>query len=170
MYLLDRDGYLLDSNVLIDAATRYYPFDVFPGLWEWLDQLIDGGEVASVDMVFQELTRRQDALSQWAKARQKAFVRPNGDSAGPLRLVGDWVMHPDRIYSAAARREFLAVADHQLVALALQHRAVIVTSEEPAPRSGKRVKIPDACRELGVECISFPQLLNRMRPRFVLPP
>lgn len=47
------DVYLLDSNVLIDAAYRYYPFDVFPGLWEWLDQLIDEGEVASVDMVFQ---------------------------------------------------------------------------------------------------------------------
>ena len=33
------EAYLLDANVFIEAAPRYYAFDVVPGSWAGLEQL-----------------------------------------------------------------------------------------------------------------------------------
>ena len=38
-------NYLLDSNILIEAHKRYYPFDVVPGFWDVLLDLHDGKRV-----------------------------------------------------------------------------------------------------------------------------
>ena len=59
-------------------------------------------------------------------------------------------MHPDRLYSAAAREEFLGIADYLLVAQAHALGAEVVTFELPAPNSRRRILIPDACNAIRV--------------------
>ena len=57
-------------------------------------------------------------------------------------------------YEAPAVSEFQRVADSWIVAHALAHGWVVVTHEKSAPRAKKRIKIPDACVALGVECLN----------------
>jgi hypothetical protein len=64
---------------------------------------------------------------------------------------------------------FLQVADYYLVAHALAHGHTVVTHEVPAP-SRKRIKIPNACIDLGVKCMTPYEMLRVERARFVLGP
>ena len=48
--------YLLDANVFIQAKRFHYPFDIFPGYWEWLDREMEDGSVFSIVPIYDELT------------------------------------------------------------------------------------------------------------------
>ena len=55
-------------------------------------------------------------------------------------------------YTQAALSAFAAdAADYLLVAFGAAYNFTVVTNERPAPKSRKRVKIPDACDALGVK-------------------
>lgn len=47
-----------------------YPFDVFPGFWEWLDKEQSKGIITSIKPIFKELSAGNDDLSQWSKDRK----------------------------------------------------------------------------------------------------
>ena len=49
--------YVLDANVFIEAAHRYYAFDLAPRFWESLEHHAANGRVRSIDRVRQELER-----------------------------------------------------------------------------------------------------------------
>lgn len=64
-------GYLLDTNVFIDAKDNYYRPDVCPGYWRWLELGSDQGMVYSVAAVMEELRKRDDDLAKWAKGTEE---------------------------------------------------------------------------------------------------
>lgn len=43
--------YVLDANVFIEAARRYYAFDLAPRFWESLEHHAANGRVRSIDRV-----------------------------------------------------------------------------------------------------------------------
>lgn len=43
--------YLLDANVFIEAARRYYAFDLVPSFWNKLVSLASNGDILSIDRV-----------------------------------------------------------------------------------------------------------------------
>jgi Domain of unknown function (DUF4411) len=61
----DDAPYVLDANVFIEAARRYYAFDLAPRFWESLAHHAASGRVRSIDRVKQELERGKDELAQW---------------------------------------------------------------------------------------------------------
>ncbi len=63
--------------------------------------------------------------------------------------------------------EFLSVGDYFLVCHALGHCMTVVTHEIPS-NSKRRIKIPDACRALGVQFMSPFEMLREERANFVL--
>jgi hypothetical protein len=70
-------------------------------------------------------------------------------------------------YDPAAVTTFLQVADFYLVAHAHAHGHVVVTHEVVA-QSVKKIKIPNACIERGVKCMTPFEMLRVERARFVL--
>lgn len=54
--------YVVDSSAFIDAAAEWYPRDVFPTIWEILEEFGQQGVVVSIDAVQDELLKRQDDL------------------------------------------------------------------------------------------------------------
>jgi len=56
-------NYLLDTNIFIQAQKIDYPFDVFPGFWEWLERDLKGGVIHSIEPVFKEIKNGNDELS-----------------------------------------------------------------------------------------------------------
>lgn len=72
-------------------------------------------------------------------------------------------------YGKNAIRDFSSKgADYFLVALAYQDNYSIVTHEIEAGKDAKRIKIPNVCKELGINCINVADLLKKERVRFIL--
>ena len=160
--------YLLDANVFIQAKNLHYGFDFCPAFWDWLLARNTADQVASIDKVGDELQAWADDLSDWATARGPAFFLPPDDPVLPaLARVSAWAM--GQTYEPAAIAIFLQVADYWLVAHALAHNCVVVTHEVPAD-TVRKIKIPNACIGLGVDCISPYKMLRRERARFILGP
>ena len=160
--------YLVDANVFIQAKNLHYGFDFCPAFWEWLVVQNDTGNVASIEKIADELASGEDDLAAWAKDRGPAFFLPADDTVLPaLGAVSAWASGQG--YEPAAVFTFLQVADYWLVAHALAHEYTIVTHEVPG-HSLKKIKIPNACINLRLPCISPYEMLRRERARFVLAP
>lgn len=162
--------YLLDSNVLIDAKNRYYPFDVCPGFWDWLDRASREGTVTSVGRVYQELVKKDDELAAWVKERRGVFLEPDEATVDAMREAARWVMAREPAYTPAARAEFLSKADYYLVGAALAQKGTVITNEMADPKAKRRVKIPDACDALGVHCTTPFTMLRTEGVRLVAGP
>jgi len=57
----ERPVYVLDANVFIEAAQRYYAFDLAPGFWQALLDHAKDGRIQSIDRVSVELSTRTPA-------------------------------------------------------------------------------------------------------------
>ena len=160
--------YLLDTNVFIQAKNLHYGFDFCPAFWEWLEAQNQAGMVASIEKVGDELKALNDDLTHWAKARGTDFFLQPDDSIVPtLSSVSEWASSQN--YEAVAVSTFLQVADYWLVAHALALGAAVVTHEVSADTI-RKVKIPNACIALGVQCLNPYEMLRREQARFVLGP
>ena len=153
--------YVLDTNVFIDAANAYYAFDLAPGYGDFLVQLFDSHHAVSIKSVYDELGEAGDGdpLKDWARANKQHFVAPDSRVVACYQRVIAWAKNN---YDSPAVIEFQRVADSWIVAHALANGWVVVTHEKSAPRSKRRIKIPDACAALGVECLNPFMMLRDM--------
>jgi hypothetical protein len=160
-------AYLLDSNVFIEAKDRYYGFDFHPGFWAWLADANANGVLYSIDKVADELRAREDELSDWVRDRDDSFfLGPDDAVTTSLQACATWATGCGQ-YDAAAINSFLDAADYYLVAHAHAHDHVVVTHERAA-NSRLKVKIPDACAGMNVECINPFEMLSAVGVQFVL--
>ncbi|MFA6922126.1 MAG: DUF4411 family protein [Gallionella sp.] len=161
-------SYLLDANIFIQAKNLQYGFDFCPAFWNWLEQKNESGVVCSIQQVGDELQAGGDELADWAATRGAAFFLPPDELVLPLlSRVSSWATGQN--YEPAAINTFLQVADYWLVAYALAHGHTVVTHEVPA-NSTRRIKIPNACVDLGVRFMTPYQMLRHERAMFVLNP
>ena len=132
--------YLLDANVFIEAARRYYAFDLVPRFWTSLEQLAQDGRLRSVDRVKQELEKGHDRLAEWA-VRDFADGFASTDTAEVLvefRKVMAWVTAQTQ-FTDAAKQQFAGGADGWLVANAKAKGCVVVTQEQLSADVKRRV-------------------------------
>ena len=135
----------------MEAARRYYAFDLAPGFWRGLEQNASTGRIKSIDKVKQELDKGKDDLAEWANTEFKdAFATTNRQGVIDVyvRIMG-WVAGISQ-YTDAAKHEFASGADGWLVAFAEACGGVIVTQEMPAPHARNKIKIPEVCHRFGV--------------------
>ena len=67
--------YCLDSNVLIQAWQKYYSPKLCHSYWEVLNKLGNEGTIYISQMVYDELTKTDDDLSDWVK-KSNIEVKP----------------------------------------------------------------------------------------------
>lgn len=158
-------AYLLDTNVFIEAANRYYGFDLCPGFWEWLDFAAENGRVVSMRNVLDELLARDDELSGWAKSRPILFPLLRPEAADHLKYLSVWAR--SGYYTDGAAATFLDAADYFLVASAMSNGDIVVTHERPDRRPG-RITIPDGCIDMGVHFMNPFMMLRQEDVQFVL--
>lgn len=146
--------YCLDTSALLDGWTRYYPPDVFPGIWRRIDDLVDDSRLIAPEEVRVELARKDDDVYAWAGERDDLFVPV--DEPIQIELVGILESFP-RLVNTQRNR---SMADPWVVALARVRKTTVLTGEV---RSGKleRPRIPDVCDQLDIPCLNFLELLRR---------
>lgn len=160
--MTDGPIYLLDANVFIEAARRYYAFDIAPPYWAALVKCAKDGCVRSIDQVRDELLRGNDDLAVWADSDfQEWFMITDEDSVTGLYAdVMAWVEEQEQ-FTEAAKEEFADDADGWLVAYAKVNGCVVVTREQFNRDCKRRVPLPNVCRAFGVTyCDTFDMLRN----------
>lgn len=147
--------YLLDSNVLITAKNRL-PFDIYPSFWSTLSRLANNGVFHSIKKVEEEILKGNDDLAEWVgKNLAKGFFIPEDNKTlTALSTVSQW-SQTNTTYTPSAKNEFVNVADSWLVAEALSQNFTVITYETSDPNCKHRVKIPDACKAVGVKYCSL---------------
>ena len=162
--------YLLDANVFIQAKNSYYSMDFCPAFWEWLDHEKAAGRIVSISEVATELKGQEDELSDWIKARNdSAFFLPIDDpqTQQAYTRIANYVVQN---YEETAFNLFLNVADPWLVAKAMTTGATLVTHEKLVGPGSKKLKIPNICKQFGVQYINTFTLLRELEARFILKP
>lgn len=163
-------NYILDANIFIDAHRRYYSFDICPGYWNWLERKHKEGSVFSIEKVYDELIRKEDKVSEWAKKMymRKFFKKDNNEATiSKVEELRSWAA--EGIFEPEAVDKFCDSTDIFLVAYAKAHDFVVATNEVYDENIKKKVKIPNACEFIDVEYIDTFQLLRKVgEARFVL--
>lgn len=164
---MDGATYVLDTNVFIEAARRYYAFDIAPPFWESLVHHAGKGRIQSLDHVKKELERGKDELSEWAASQfSGAFASTDEvDVTSCYTAVMGWVYAQDQ-FSDAAKADFADGADGWLVAYARSEGCIIVTHEVLDPGIKRKVPIPNVCEAFGVSYIDTFEMLRQLGVRF----
>lgn len=159
--------YLLDANVFIEAARRYYAFDLVPRFWEELIRIAREGQIESIDRVKKELERGKDALAEWVKeGRFPGFA--STDDTQVLQVFAEimqWVQKQPQ-YFDAAKAEYADGADGWLVAYARIKSCVVVTHEVLSADIKRKVPIPNVCTAFGVPFVDTFEMMRRLGIRF----
>jgi hypothetical protein len=155
--------YLLDANVLIDAARDYYPFEMVPEFWAWLAYQGSVGNVKVPREMYEEVCEGKDPLAQWL--REPATI---------TALLLDEEVEPRLVAQAVAEGYAPDLTDSEVItvgrdpflvayAIAAGGQRCVVTTESSRP-SAKRQnrRVPDVCSGFGVSCCNTFELTRRL--------
>lgn len=156
--------YLLDANVLIDAARDYYPLDRVPEFWSWLVRMGAQGQVKVPKEIYEEIMKGNDALKIWLQENEDAL------------LLAEVVFQP--LVAEVTKLGYGPClndveiekigGDAFLIAYALsdsQHRCVVTLEASKPGRKGANRHIPNVCEDLGIKWINTFELIRRLNFR-----
>jgi hypothetical protein len=157
--------YCIDTNVLIEAKNGPYAFDIVPGFWNWIEDMVRTGVLYSTLTVYQELTEGDDELAKWIRDRKGPpfFIEPSDAVQEAFRDVAQYV---NDHFKQAHVETFLSGADPWVIAQARVDATTIVTREAAVNPTSKKVKIPNVSRVFDVRCIDTFAMLREAGASF----
>ncbi|WP_207930398.1 DUF4411 family protein [Streptomyces hainanensis] len=148
--------YSFDTSSILNGRRDLLPPKIFPTLWEKLEDMIRLGDIRCVDVVLEELSRRDDDAYQWARANSSLFLPlETGIQMATNRVL---TRHPRLLGVGGGRNG----ADPLVIGLAIHRRGVVVT-EETASGRVEKPRIPDVCEAMGVQCLSLIQFIAEQK-------
>jgi hypothetical protein len=149
--------YVFDSNSLIDLFKHYYP-SRFPSLWEKFDALVRSENITSVREVSNEITQRDDRLSDWTKSNKTLFPI---SSPNELRIVADIfrISHFQANIRKQERLQGRAVADPFVIAKAKIIKNGCVITQETLKKNA--AKIPNICQAFDIPCLNLEGFMEK---------
>lgn len=145
--------YVIDTCSLTKMR-HTYPNDVFPTAWDKLTELSQSGTLISAEDVLEELSAFDDEVLHWAE-NQIDFFHPL-DSDVQKIASGVLANHPGLL----DLKKNKSSGDPFIVATAMYKKCILVTEEKPS-NSPTRPKIPNVCKDIGIECINIVDMFRR---------
>lgn len=143
--------YCLDTNVLIEAWSKYYAPSITPSYWDTLNNLGSNGVIFIPVEVADEIHKTQDALSAWLKGSSIPTYRTDGQVTQCLNAIYRKDPSHKRLVDSIQQR---SLADPWVIAHAMRNNAVVVTKENMELVTSKRIKIPNVCANMGIRSIN----------------
>ena len=153
--------YVLDADVFMTAARRYYAFDIAPVFWELLVNNASKGRLLSIDHVKADIDRGKDELTSWASGYFHKWFDSTAqdDVVQDYRRIISWAQGQNQ-YTVAAKADFARASDGWLVAYAKAKGYTVVTNETYDPNIRRRIKIPNVCKAFKVPYVDTFKLLR----------
>ena len=144
--------YSLDASSLIEAY-HSYPIGNFPSVWDELEKLIKSDRLKMPELVFDEVKDKE--IREWCDEKKiKSYIRVTVDQIdqNKVRALSSKLVNPNTGKSGG---------DPWVIALAQDFQNCVVVTQEKPSRNKDRPKIPNVCKDLGVECINLLELIKR---------
>ena len=152
----------LDTDIYLRAKNEAYAFDIAPGFWEIIKRNAKLGKLASPVLVYDEIAKGGDELTDWANGERKSklFVEPEEKTQKAYTEIAKYVR---QAYSPAQAAFFLGGADAWVIASALTDKGIVVTHEVLVGMDSKRAKIPNVCKKFGVDFTNCYEMLRTLK-------
>lgn len=164
--------FLLDANVLIDAARDYYPVDMVPEFWDWLSYQGAQGAVKIPQEILEEVCDGRDAAADWLRTPSVKAAVGLVEDADPA-IVAHVV---ERGYAAdLTDDEVVRIGrDPFLIAYALvapTDRCIVTTEGSKPTKQRANRKLPDVCDGFSVQYCNTFEFIRRLgfRTRWQVP-
>lgn len=156
--------YCLDANFFIEGWNRYYSPDFCSGYWDIIDSLGKSGKVFIPQEVMNELQKKDDNLKKWLKDKKHLEHKIDLNVQNCLKKM--YNANPSHKLLTNSERN-RSMADPWVIAHAMAENAIVVTKEvkDISPIS-KKVKIPNVCENMNIECIDDFEFIRRMKLNF----
>lgn len=152
--------YCIDTSSFIWAMNNAYPIENFPVFWNNLSLAARDKTIISSEVVLEEITRKDDGVSKWAKSQSDLFIKVDDEVGLSMKdIVG---RYPKIIDPLADRNQ----ADPWLIALAKAKGATVITQEKPAGQDASKMKIPNVCDHVGIAWKDILGLVKDLNWRF----
>lgn len=141
----EKTRYCFDSSAFINSWNRFYPYKIFPAVWDNLELLIKQGRLIVPKEVEKEIQAGNDDLKIWFRENNSCVI---GYDERQIKLVSEIVNKYPRVSSYNKPKP--NHADPFIVALAKLEDVILVTMEKP---NGDKFNpaIPDLCNEYKVK-------------------
>ncbi len=153
--------YSIDTSALIDLD-RYYPYDVFPSLWdEHIVNLVNERRLIATEEVKEELEKGDDKLYKWLTNNCKSmFIKTNKPIMNRvIEIVTQFknIVNPDKPDKNHADPFVIALAFEfpNIYPNIFGNHQMAVVSHEKFTGNLKGPKIPDICREYKIRVLKL---------------
>ena len=153
----DQVVYSFDTSSLIMASGVLYPMENFPSLWAKIEELIRNDRLKMSEPAFDEAMRGK-VLRDWCSEKDlEPFLLSKAEDS-----IENEFQAIQSKYSALVNVERgTSLADPWVIALARQYQHGIVVTEERPTGNLEHPKIPDVCKDLGIEWLTIAGLVKR---------
>ncbi len=153
--------YIIDSCSLMEL-NRHNPLDVFPSVWEKIEDLINKDLLVAPKEVLNEINEGDDKLANWAKKQNKLFKDPTNKQIDIVREILNKfpsLVKENRKYDAdpwviALAVELATSTQKTLISI----KRIVVTEEKIR---GNKVKIPFVCQKYEIESIDIIDMFRK---------
>ena len=145
--------YSFDTSSLLNGRRDLFPPATFRSLWANIEVLIEVGSIRAVDVVKDELKKREDDVHRWAVTQLGLFVPLSTDVQSETRKILS--EHPKLLGVGGGRNG----ADPLVIALACLHDGVVVP-EETLSRNLAQPRIQDGCDALDVHRLDLARFVQ----------
>lgn len=164
--LIASDIYSIDTNVFLDIwcppEGNIYSKSRMPELWDHIEKLVGKGRIIATKEVYDELCEHASPdLKQWLDDHKSMFNL----SDKQVGYADDVINKVYSKYKDGYRPEVKDAADPFVAAVALEHRATVLTQEQrqdphdPALVNGPR--IPTICAEYNLPCVNIEEFVTK---------
>jgi len=161
--------YVLDTNVFIEAARRYYAFDIAQPFWNGLLNFAQGRRIISIDKVYNEIMEGKDELTNWAKNKfHNYFDKTNTTEVlNKYAAIIQWADSQFQ-YTQSAKDEFYKEnnADTWVIAYAYTKQYTIVTHEVYNQNIRIKIPIPNVCKSFNISYTNTFEMLRNLNFQF----
>ena len=164
--------YCIDSSSLISLGYEWYPRDIFPTLYQVLENLPLSDHIVVIDPIFKEITNYhsnienleyENPIHYWLTSELNLETTKIDDLVKEKSLALKIKYKTERLsYKGASQQDIL------LIAFASINSQTVVSEEawqEEKPSDKRKWKIPRICKEEKVPCINLQKFIRKLNIR-----
>ncbi|MCL2289251.1 MAG: DUF4411 family protein [Bacteroidetes bacterium] len=168
---MGNERFIIDTDTLIAPYRSFYPFDMVPDFWSFIEQNILSKKIMILDKVYNEITDGGDQLSNWlADIKNIEMINcRNSTIISHYAKILDYInisplyRKPEALFDWASDK----TADAWLIAAAITYSCTVITFEiSNASLNDKQptrdVKIPDICKQFNVKCENLYYMMRHL--------
>jgi len=139
--------YCIDASALINII-RYpgYPRELFPTIWDKLEDMVKSGSLISHIEVYKEIEKRKDSIYEWCKQYRAMFK--NIDEYQIVEIGKIKTRYNPAYWDMEINKPYWA--DPWVIALSICESAILITDEKNAQNH-----IPYIANQFNIQCLNL---------------